>query len=1099
MGLVLGVSTAVVPGASPAQALVPGTTGTPAIGPGPTAAAARPVTVTLLTGDRVTVAADGAVSVRPGPGRADITFVTRRVRDHVVVLPRDAVPLVRAGRVDQRLFDVTELAALGYDDARRDTLPLLLRYRGDAKPGGPSAAGTRVTRQLPAIGGAAVTAPKDRATTVWTALTTGTPDARVDTAGGVDRIWLDGKRRINLDRSVAQIGAPAAYRAGLTGRGVKVAVLDTGVDTTHPDLVGRVAGSRNFSEDTDPDDTVGHGTHVAATIGGSGAADGGRYRGVAPDATLLSGKVCESQFCTDSAILAGMQWAAVDQDATVINMSLGGYDGPGTDPLEEAVDTLTAQTGALFVISAGNDGSDASVGSPGSADAALTVGAVDRDDNLADFSSRGPRRYDDAVKPDITAPGVDIVAAKATKGQIGTPVGDRYVILSGTSMAAPHVAGAVALLAQQHPDAAAGQLKALAMNSAKAHPEQTVFQQGAGRVDVAAAIGQRITSDPPSVSFGRTEWPHDDDTPVGRKVTYHNSGSDPVTLRLAVEATGPDGEPSPAGMFRLGADQVTVPANGRVEVAVTADTAVTGPDGYHTGRLVARADGTTVTTPLAVHREVESYDVTVETLDRSGARTGDHYASLYGLDQYRAVDVQGPDGLDVVRLPKGRYGLVSGVFETEGSGLALLAQPELTVDRDVRVTVDARRTGPVRMSVPEKSAVPAMVDVSVQFTGVDADYGSGFWVDGFDGLRTGRIGGAGTPDGFVGLISSQWVQDGAAASPYLYAVSERWLGTMPTGFVRDYRKRDLATVHQRLHGDTGVDSYRALFPEWEGVFFSSAAGVSAPLPGSRVEYVNAHPELRWWSLLETGELQDDGWLETQTMLYSDEIAYRAGRVYRDEWNGAPFGPALPQMRRPGDGVYRYGDLLLVYVPTYSDAQGHPGFSLADNTVRLYRDGKLVGENPYGEFEVPPEEAEYRAELVSRRDFTDLSTEVIANWTFRSGHADGEELVPQPVLAVRFAPRLDANSAAPAGRAFTIPVTVQRQPGTPAAPVTALTVDVSYDGGKTWQPAHLRKQGDGWVATVRHPAGTGWATLRASAAASDGSRVGQQITQAYRLR
>ncbi|GAB3858608.1 hypothetical protein GCM10029963_58560 [Micromonospora andamanensis] len=215
-----------------------------------------------------------------------------------------------------------------------------------------------------------------------------------------------------MEHSVPQIGAPAAHQAGFTGQGVRVAVLDTGVDAAHPDLTGRVAESRNFTEETNPGDIVGHGTHVASIIAGSGAASDGRNRGVAPDATVLSGKVCEEYGCTESAILAGMQWAATEVEADVVNLSLGGADTPEVDPLEEAVNTLTEQTGALFVISAGNAGRAGTVGSPASADAALAVGAVDRDDQLADFSSQGPRVGDDALKPEITAPGVDIVAAR---------------------------------------------------------------------------------------------------------------------------------------------------------------------------------------------------------------------------------------------------------------------------------------------------------------------------------------------------------------------------------------------------------------------------------------------------------------------------------------------------------------------------------------------------------------------------------------------------------------------------------------------------------------------------------------------------------------
>jgi subtilisin family serine protease len=138
---------------------------------------------------------------------------------------------------------------------------------------------------------------------LWQQLTT------TSLRGGIDHVWLDGQRKLSLDVSVPQIGAPAAWKAGLDGAGVTVAVLDSGIDATHPDLKDQISQARNFTTVPDTDDTVGHGTHVASTIAGTGAASGGRYRGVAPGAKLLVGKVC-TDVCEDSDILAGMAWAA---------------------------------------------------------------------------------------------------------------------------------------------------------------------------------------------------------------------------------------------------------------------------------------------------------------------------------------------------------------------------------------------------------------------------------------------------------------------------------------------------------------------------------------------------------------------------------------------------------------------------------------------------------------------------------------------------------------------------------------------------------------------------------------------------------------------
>ncbi|MCX4389615.1 S8 family serine peptidase [Micromonospora peucetia] len=1103
LGLVLGMVLG-TPGMAVAQAPAD-----PAGRPDPAARPAAPLrtgagnsgpaTVTLLTGDRVTVSGSQA-SVRPAPGREDVRFQTRRDRGHLSVVPEDAVAPIRDGRVDRRLFDVTELVAAGYDDARRDNLPLLITGSNGAARRSAVPGGVTVTRELSAVGGFATTASKRRAAEVWAAVTAA--GTKVGAAGGADRIWLDGRRQLTLDRSVPQIGAPEAYRAGFTGRGVRVAVLDTGVDATHPDLAGRVAQVRNFTEESAPGDVVGHGTHVASTIAGSGAASGGRHSGVAPDATLLDGKVCETYGCSESAILAGMQWAAVEQRANVINLSLGGFDTPEVDPLEEAVNTLTAQTGALFVISAGNSGRFAPVSSPSTADAALSVGAVDRDDTLAGFSSRGPRTGDDALKPDITAPGVGIVAARSRDGVIGEPAGDGYVAMSGTSMAAPHVSGAAALLAQKHTGWKADRLKALLMSSAKPHAELTAYEQGAGRVDLAKAVWQTVTSDPPSVSFGRALWPHGDDVPITRTVTWRNDGSTAINLDLAVETTGPGGRPAPAGMFTLGATRITVPGGGTASTTVTADTRVDSPDGHYTGRLVARSDNTAVAiTPLAVHREVESYTVTARHLNRSGAVTGQHRTTLVSLDGLDPYDLYDPDGTAELRVPKGRYGLVSYVDELDGDefvGTTQLVQPELVVAGDTRITLDARRGKPVRMTVPQRSATPALVVTEANFLAGESSYGFGLLAFDFTGLYTGGLGRAVSGERFFATVSSQWADLEVASSPYLYALSEAVPGRMPTGFVRHYPARDLATVNHRFNGGSpGLVTQRLVFPHRDPDIGGWAVGLPTATPGQRVEHYNTRG-VRWSSELDFGVPTDDGWLDLKAILFSEERSLRAGRHYRESWNSAPYGPSFPAA-----GITRQGDRVEVNLPLHSDAEGHAGGSVAD-TARtvLYRNGVLVGEEPapgYGEFDVPPGAADYRLETSSKRSFTDLSTEVSATWTFRSGHVAGDEPAALPASAIRFAPRLDRDNAAPAGRSFVIPVTVQRQPGAPSARVAALTVDVSYDGGKTWQQARVRPGGQGWAATVQHPAGTGHVSLRATARDTAGNTVTQRVIQAYRLR
>ncbi|GIJ64201.1 hypothetical protein Vau01_117170 [Virgisporangium aurantiacum] len=564
------------------------------------------MTVTLVTGDKVTVFDADRFTVRPGAGRNGIRFITTRSDGHLRVIPTDVLPLLKAGTVDTRLFDVTTLLNFRYDDRRTD-LPLIVT--GPAGTARSAPAGAAGVRAVP--GGRALRLAKKDIGSAWQSLSAGVRAEGTARGGQASKIWLDGVRTPLLTRSVPQIGAPAAWTAGYDGSGVTVAVLDTGVDAGHPDLAGRVAVTGNFTDEPDALDRYGHGTHVAATVAGTGAAPGG-YKGVAPGAALMAGKVCDQYgFCSDSSVLAGMQWAA-EGGARVVNLSFGSTDIPGEDPLEAAIDRLTAEYGTLFVVSAGNDGRDDSVTSPGSADSALTVGAVDGSDVLAEFSSRGPRAGDSAVKPDITAPGVEITAALSRDA--GGPAGMTHVAMSGTSMAAPHVAGAAAILAQQHPTWRAGDLKAALMGSAKTNPDNAPFAQGAGRVDVARAITQTVTASPAGVSFGLQAWPHGDDTPDARTISYRNGGTVDVTLALSL--TGG----APAGLFALSRASVTVPAGGTATVTLTADTRADVPDARYGGYVVAKAGDARVVTPFAVDKETEHYDLTVNRLDRPASR-----------------------------------------------------------------------------------------------------------------------------------------------------------------------------------------------------------------------------------------------------------------------------------------------------------------------------------------------------------------------------------------------------------------------------------------------------------------------------------------------
>ncbi|MEU0091442.1 S8 family serine peptidase [Kribbella sp. NPDC006257] len=693
-------------------ATTPAALGAPPRAQSPTNPPAATTRITLITGDRVVVTPrtgqPDQVSFEPTKGsRSDAASITYDGR-HTYVVPSAATADVANGRLDRALFDVTTLIAEHRDDAHSKTMPVIIRYAGT--PAGALARaketqipGAAKTRVLTSLGAKSAQITKTSATNFWQSLTTGTTE-RV--AGTVQRVSLDRQVKASLDQSVPQIGGPAAWQRGLTGKGVKVAVLDTGIDPNHPDFAGRIGATQNFSAAPDAGDHFGHGTHVASITAGNGAASGGKYKGVAPDATLLNGKVLDDNGFGDfSGIVAGMEWAAA-QGASVINMSLGGDASDGTDDLSQAVNRISRSSGALFVIAAGNcfAPEPQTVSSPAAADDALAVGNLQRDGSLNDTSCRGPRKGDGALKPEISAPGTDIVAAKAADAVIGTPVDDNYTTLSGTSMASPHVAGTAALVAQAHPDWKAAQLKARLISTADPQLGSKVDEQGAGRVDADQATDNSVTVDTGELELGVLRWPYPTTDKVSRELTYRNPGSTAVTLDLAAST-----DPA-AATPQLSANQLVVPAGGEAKVTVTADRAAAGT-GAVSGRVTATAAGADpIVTTIGWYAEPELYTLTIKGLDHNGAAANGNLV-LSHLDG-APVDL-GPFGLPIVngtatvRIPPGKYQASStfsvGATDTTLERIDLVTSNEVTLTKDSTVTLDARKTKVVDVGVQGRS------------------------------------------------------------------------------------------------------------------------------------------------------------------------------------------------------------------------------------------------------------------------------------------------------------------------------------------------------------------------------------------------------------
>jgi subtilisin family serine protease len=709
----------------------------------------KPIAVTLVTGDKVTLTQDRPqaaplVNVERAPGaRGSVRVVTER--GDTYVYPDEAMAYIAAGRLDKQLFNITQLVSHSYDDAHASRLPLLvIRSKHAARPDhgasagssrsflGTALPGTKEVLNLPSVRGAAVRTQRSKATAFWSTLTgAGRSGARAGAgttthaegvpsfAAGIDEVWLDVRATATLADTTAQVGAPRAWEAGGTGAGVRVAVLDSGADLTHPDLSPRIVASRSFVAGEDVIDRNGHGTHTASTVGGTGAASHGRERGVAPDADLVVAKVLgDNGSGAISGIIAGMEWAARTEHAKVINMSLG---VPAwhtqDDPLSEAVNRLSAETGALFVVAAGNSGSSPhSVSAPGTADAALTVGAVDSSDRLAPFSSVGPRFMDEGLKPDLTAPGVDVLAARSQHMNGG---GEGYYRSdSGTSMAAPHVAGAAAVLVQQHPGWTGRQVKDALMSTSSPTPAYTPYEAGSGRLDIGSASlgGQVIASG--SVDAGLVRYARGGQRqPVNRKISYTNTTDRPVTLRLSVDRGA-----SPAGVFTPAADSVTVPARGVSTVDLVAEPEGLAP-GQYAAQVTARSAFGAVHTAAGLSVESERHNLTIHVKDRAG-RPVDGEVEITGSDG-RTTVMWVRNGTLTSRWAPGSYTVVS-VLDVEGRrgphslGYAVLTAPEVDLTTDRVVELDASRARRVKVDTPEPAAVTASrLDLYRSFTSAE--------------------------------------------------------------------------------------------------------------------------------------------------------------------------------------------------------------------------------------------------------------------------------------------------------------------------------------------------------------------------------------------
>ncbi|MCP8617314.1 S8 family peptidase [Salirhabdus salicampi] len=323
----------------------------------------------------------------------------------------------------------------------------------------------------------------------------------------IKKIYLNREVQTLLNHAVPSANADQVVRKGstLTGQGVTIAVIDTGV-YPHDDLVGRITKFVDFiNEREDPYDDNGHGTHCAGAVAGSGLLSEGKYVAPAPEANIIGVKVLDKIGSGSlETVMSGVEWCIQynennENKIHVLSMSLGSraeqYDEENEDPMVQIVNKAWEQ-GMVVCAAAGNDGPDAqTIASPGISRKIITVGALDDsdtsetkgDDDVANFSSRGPTIYG-VTKPDILAPGVNIISLRSPgsyidKLQKGNRVEDDYFQMSGTSMATPICAGIVALALQNDPSLTPDEVKQLLKDGASPWRNRDPNVYGAGFIN----------------------------------------------------------------------------------------------------------------------------------------------------------------------------------------------------------------------------------------------------------------------------------------------------------------------------------------------------------------------------------------------------------------------------------------------------------------------------------------------------------------------------------------------------------------------------------------------------------------------------------------
>ncbi|MCU4799932.1 S8 family serine peptidase [Halobacteria archaeon HArc-gm2] len=650
--------------------------------------------VTLITGDTVVVTERSNETTYRVLGSNNTT--TYDSSEGTYVIPHG----VNLTRFDRALFNVDLLRQQGYTDAESDAIPLIVRWSNRTNFAENNESVTRSRRtarhhlSLPSINGTAIRVNKTRAGSVYRKLAA-SPD--------VQTVYYDAKVRSSATPAIEAVGADRAREQfDVTGEGVRVAVLDSGVDETHPAINGSEVGEVDLTDEGTTRDLAGHGTNAASIITGNDTTGNETFVGVAPDSSILDVRVLDEHgYGSVSNVILGIEYAT-SNDADVISMSLG--MPPNTTRSEDVTreQVKKAVNRNITVVASGGEFSGyEKVTSPGTLNEVLTVGIATAAGSVPDGTPKGPTPLGQYVKPDVVAPGDDVRSARAGS--------DGYESRDGTSFAAPAASGTAALATEVHPNWTPDRIRNAITTSADPIDDEDVYSQGAGQLNATAALDVEIVADPATVDFGRIS-PNESAT---RTVTVHNLGEETKTIELSATATEIDsGE---RGHVAVNRSTLTIAPNGsaRFELAANTDEV---DDGTYSGRIDL-GDATAVFGYVIDPERSEETTVTV-TKRGLGNVSGDSVSLLHE----ESMTLYGPKPID--------GGYVTFKTDLSGNYTAFSTgthdgQPVITVAHGTAegtVVLDERDT--VERDLDASSLSESGASVHNRTVGVVATYGS---------------------------------------------------------------------------------------------------------------------------------------------------------------------------------------------------------------------------------------------------------------------------------------------------------------------------------------------------------------------------------------